>query len=261
MPATKGASKTKSYKGSTSKSKTTKAEVKSIVNRTLASHLEEKVAVKEIFNRVGIPGAGLDTANNLGLGTTTGIIPNISRGTDDASRVGDMIHAKRLMLKVSIRALDITPAAGSNSNRLPFMVRVIVFNHRFAIDEASATQIIDKGASSGNLDSSPDSWLEPYNKKEFKIWYSKEFKMAPFINNTGATPVLENMPAGHVYFANIRKEIKVPNKLLYNGATSLPTNSMPQLAFAVCNCDGTPLGSSQFKAQVNVETQLYFTDA
>lgn len=238
--------------------------VKSAINRAINNKLETKIAVAQIFNRIAVPGAGLDTAAGLGLGTTNGIIPPISRGTDDASRTGEVLHSKKLMLKYSIRARDITAALGNNAFKQPFMVRMIVFNHRFAMDEASATQILDKGATSGNLDSSPDSWLEPYNKKEYKIWYSKTFKLAPFVNSaagTGVNSVLEQVPNGYQYFVSGRRSIKIPKKLLYRDAATLPTNSMPQLCFAVCNVDGTPMTNTSFRCEVNVETQLYYTDA
>jgi len=237
--------------------------VKRAIKRAINSNLETKVAVREVFNRIAVPGAGLDTAAGLGLGTTNGIIPLISRGTDDASRTGDIVHAKKLMLKFSIRARNITVAspAGNNPYRQPFFVRIIVFNHRFAMDEASATNILDKGASSGNLDSSPDSWLEPYNKKEYKIWFSKTYKLAPLINDVNVPSTIENMPNGYQYMAIGRRNIKIPKKLFYNGAATLPTNSMPQLCFAVCQVDGTPINNTQFRCEVNVESQLYYTDA
>lgn len=238
--------------------------VKKAINRAINNKLETKCAVLQVFNRIAVPGAGLDTAAGLGLGTTNGIIPPISRGTDDASRTGEIIHARRLMLKFSIRARDITAALGNNAFKQPFMVRMIVFNHRFAMDEASATNILDKGASSGNLDSSPDSWLEPYQKKEYKIWYSKTFKIAPFVNSsagTGVSSTLEQVPNGYQYFVAGKKSIKIPKKLMYRDAATLPTNSMPQLCFAVCNVDGTPMTNAQFRCEVNVETQLYYTDA
>lgn len=238
--------------------------VKRAINRAINNQLETKIAVKEIFNRIAVPGAGLDTANTLGLGYPLGIIPNIPRGTDDASRTGEVVHAKRLVLKYSIRARDITAAAGNNAFKQPFMVRMIVFNHRFAMDEASATNILDKGATTGNLDSSPDSWLEPYNKKEYRIWYSKTFKLAPFVNasaGTGVLSTLENIPNGYQYFVAGKRSIKIPKKLMYNNAATLPTNSMPQLCFAVCNVDGTPMTGTSFRCEVNVESQLYYTDA
>lgn len=252
--------KARTYRKRTTKP-VAKATVKSIVKSALNAKMETKIAVKEHFSRIAVPGAGLDTANSLGLSTTTGLIPNILRGTDDAGRSGDIIHPKRLVLKYSIRARDITSAVGTNPYRQPFLVRVIVYNHRYAIDDFAATQIIDKGATAGNLDSSPDSWLEPYNRKEFKIHYSKTFKLAPLVNSSTATVVTENMPNGYQYFAYGRISLKVPAKLFYNGSSSLPVNSQPQLAFAVCNVDGTPVPGTQFRCEVNAESQLYYTDA
>lgn len=235
--------------------------VKKAIKRAINNQIETKIAVKEVFKTIAVPGSGLDTANGLGLSTTAGIIPAVPRGTDDASRVGDAIHAKKLLLKFSIRARDISLAVGNNYFKQPFLVRVIVYNHRYALDDYAATYILDKGATTGNLDSSPDSWLEPYNKKEYKIWFSKTYKMAPIVNLSSGASVIDNMPNGYQCMVVGRKAIKLPKKLFFNGTATNPTNSMPQLAFAVCNIDGSLVSNAQFRCEVNVETQLYYTDA
>lgn len=235
--------------------------VKKAIDRAINKQLETKVAVREVFKTIAVPGSGLDTAAGLGLSTTTGIIPLVPRGTDDASRVGDEITTKKLLLKFSLRARDITVALGNNYFKQPFLARVIVYNHRYAIDDYAATNIIDKGASYGNLDSSPDSWLEPYNKKEYKIWFSKTYKMAPIVNGSSGATVIDNMPNGYQCMAVGRKVIKLPKKLFFNGSATSPTNSMPQLAVAVCNIDGSIITNAQFRCEINCETQLYFTDS
>jgi len=235
------------------------SKVKSYVKRTINNNMETKIAVKEVFNRIAVPGAGLDTSNGLGLCTTAGIIPALTRNDSDADRTGEEVTAKKLVLKYSIRARDISGT--TNPFRQPFMVRVICFNQRFALDEASQTGIIDKGATAGNLDSSPDSWLEPYNKKVFKIHYSKTFKMAPLIDGTVNPVQIQNMPNGHLCWVAKTTTIKVPKKLLYNGNQSIPTNAQPQLAIAVCNIDGTPVSQLNYRVEFNAETQLYYTDA
>lgn len=237
--------------------------VKSYVKRAINNAGETKLALREVFKQIAIPGTGLDSASGLGLFTTAGCLPSIVRGDGPADRDGDSIRVKDFIVKWTLRGKDITSAAGTNPNKTPMWVRVIVYNHRFALDEANPNNIIDKGNTSGNLDSSPDSWLEPYDKKEFIIHYSKTYKMAPLMNysvGTGVSATVENMPNGFNHFIQGSKRIKIPAKLLYNGTASQPTNCMPMVAFCVVNVDGLATPATQFRIDVNCETKLTYFD-
>lgn len=234
--------------------------VKTYVKREIDRNLETMVAVNQVFKRVAVPGAGLDTSNGLGLSTTAGIIPSISRGDGDADRTGDQFIAKKLVLKYNLRARDVS-GTSFQPFKQPFLVRVIVYNKRYALDDATQVGIIDKGNTSGNLDAEPDSWMEPYNKKDFIIHYSKTFKMAPYFDQTTNPTQIMNMPTECKAYVFKKTTIKLPRVLLYKDANQQPTNAMPQLAFAVCNIDGTGVTNGQYRVDVSAETQLYYTDA
>lgn len=242
--------------------------VKKYVKKAINTAGEAKMAVREVFKQIAIPGTGLNydavvSANNVGLFTTGGCVPVIIRGDGPADRDGDSIRVKDFILNWTLRGKDITVAGGTNPNKSPMWVRIIVYNHRFDMTEPNPNLIIKKGNTSGNLDSSPDSWLEPYDKKEFIIHYSKTYKMAPLMNyvaGTGVNAVVENMPNGFQHFIKGSKRIKIPAKLLYQGVGGNSTNCQPQVAFCVVGCDGLAVPSTQFRIDVNLETKLTYYD-
>lgn len=257
---------TKITKKGNNKAKVSKT-VKKAIKRAINSNLETKVAVAEIFKQIGVPGAGLNTAAGLGLSTDntlTRSVPNIAQGTGGSDRNGDDINCKSLTMHYSLRARDVS---GTMANPFiqPFYVRVIAYNHRYAIDDYTQAGILDKGNTYGNLDSSPDSWLEPYNRKEYKILYSKTFKMCPYYDRTkgDANASIMNTPNGFQSFVFGKFKVPAPKKLHYNGASAnnVPTNYLPHIAFAVCNIDGIVVNSTQFRVDVNLEARLKYTDA
>lgn len=244
--------------------------VKKAIKRAINTAIETKISTKQIWQQNVVQGAGLDPGSGLGL-TTTGIsgapstiLPSLPSGNGDANRDGDIVNPKRLVLKFSLRALDTTGnVTGTNPFRgKPMLCRVIIFNKRYAIDDYSPAGILDKGNTVGNLDSSPDSWLEPYNKKDFRIFYSKTFKLCAF-SDTGTTPpTLENIPNGYVNYIAKKVSLKLPKKLYFaKTADTDPQNSSMKMSIAVCNVDGSVVGNTQFRVQVNAESALYYTDA
>lgn len=250
--------------------KTVAPSVKNYVKRALDGAIESKVAVREVWKQNAVLGAGLDASSGLGLttsglaGTPTTILPDVPASSADAGRDGDIINPKRLILKLSLRALDTTGnTAGTNPFRgKPMLCRVIVYNHRYANDDYNNSGIIDKGATTGNLDSSPDSWLEPYNRKDFIIWYSKTFKLCAFADTGTTPPTLENIPNGYSNYIAKKIRVKIPKKLVYaKTADSQPQNYSPKMSICMCNVDGTVVSNIQYRIQVNAESQLYYTDA
>lgn len=244
--------------------------VKTAIKRAVNNAIETKCVVRQVWQQNLVQGAGLDPSSGLGL-TTSGlsgapdtILPLLPSGTGDANRVGDIINPKRLILKLSLRALDTTGLLTGTNPFMgkPFYVRVIVYNKRYAIDDYSTVGIIDKGNTTGNLDSLPDSWLEPYNKKDFRIFYSKTFKMCAFSDTSTTPPLLQNIPPGFSNFISKKIKLKLPKKLFFaKTADSQPQNSSMKMAIAVCNLDGTVASTTQFRCQVNCESQLYYNDA
>lgn len=243
--------------------------VKQAINKAITRNEETKIAVLEVFKQQAVPGAGLNAAAGLGLytsgaagGPPSSILPNVSQGVGDADRVGALIRPKRLIVKFIIRALDTTAGVGTNPFRgVPMFARLIIYNKRYSIEDTTNDNILDKGNSTGNIDNSPDSWLERYNNRDFKILYSKTFKMAALTDKSVTPAVIENMPNGFSNLAYGRISLKCPKQLIYNTTNVKASNFAPKLAVCMCNTDGTIVNTNQFRLMCNVETQLYFTDA
>lgn len=248
------------------KPKSVSQPVKTAINRAISLNTETKCAVREVFKQIAVPGSGLNTAANFGLSTDNSItrtLPDISGNTGNSGRSGCIIKPKRLMCHYSLRARDISGTL-NQPFKTPFYVRIVAYNHRYAMDDYTQLNIINKGNQGGNLDSSPDSFLEPYNKRNYKIYYSKTIKMTPYFDrsNGDGTASITNQPNGFVAFKMGKFKIKTPKSLVYSSDTSTyPQNFMPHIAFAVCNVDGIQVPSTQFRVDCNLETRLYYTDA
>lgn len=233
------------------------------VKRELARDEEVKCApVLTIADQMPVNGTGLSQVANLGYTSTTSIVPAISQGVGDGQRIGNVINCKKLVVKYTLQALAVTAVGGTNNFlALPFLCRVIVYRHRYATDDYGNNNILDIGGSSQNLGSTPDLWIEPYNKKEYIIAYSKQYLMQPIANNTGASTVADNVANGAKQFVTAKAIIPMPKRLYFNDATTIPTNAGWFFAVACCNIDGTGATSTQFRARVNAESFLYYTDA
>lgn len=240
--------------------------VKKAISKAINRNSELKMATNlTVADQVNVTGAGLNTPVGLGYVSSSSIIPIVVQGAGESNRNGNSIRPKRLSLRYTLRALPTTDGASPVNNNpfkgIPFLVRVIVFKHRWAIDEASQTGILQQGNSSQNLGSTPDNWLNPYNKDEYKIYYSKSFKFSALshISSTGVYNT-ENQANGFQTFAMKKVSIKLPETLKFNDNNGAPTNEGFFLAVACCNVDGTVILNSQSRLQINAETYMSFYD-
>lgn len=240
--------------------------IKRIVNRVIKGHTELKTATNlTIADQVSVYGAGLNTPVGLGFVSSSNIIPLVTQGASEGNRIGNSIRPKWLSLRYTLRAQPTTDSASPTNNNpfkgVPFLCRVIVFKHRWAIDEGSQTGILQSGASSQNLGSTPDNWVMPYNTDEFKIYYSKQYKMQA-LAHTGSTGVLntENQGYGLQNFVVRRCRIPMPKVLRFNDNNGSATNEGFFMAVAVCNVDGTVVTNIQTRVQINAESYMDFYD-
>lgn len=263
--STKVAGKTVSQTYKPTKPKVSKA-LKKAINNAIKKQDELKMATNlTLADQYSVPGAGLNTGASLGYVSNTSIVPIVTQGAGEANRIGNVIRPKTLSLRYSLRALPTTDAASPvNTNPfkgIPFLVRVVVFQHRWAIDEASQTGILQNGNSSQNLGSTPDNWMMPYNKEEYRIFYTKSYKMSALshVSSTGAYNT-ENQANGFKTFVMKRTKIKLPKTLKYNDNNGAATNAGMFLAVAICNIDGTVVSNAQSRLQLNAESYLSFYD-
>lgn len=225
------------------------------------------VATKQLVYGSGLSySAG---APNQGWVSLSGIIPQVSLGNTVDTRVGNRITPKRLNVRYSIYAnpsteVGSTALPGGNINPyygLPLRVKVIVYRHRFAIDEPSQAGIIQAGSTQADLSSDIDTFFRPYNKDEYIIKYSKMFKLQnPRHNLTGTSFTGQNQDPYAKSMVIRQISMKLP-KLRFNDATTTNANQQYYIAFAVCNEDSSVItAGSQSRITVNVESHLYFTD-
>lgn len=255
-------------------SKPVKKAIVSIVKKQQELKIAQQIGLADSVN---VSGTGLlyDGVTNLrgwcsGPTGINGIIPAVPTGTGEANKIGNRIMPKSLILKYFLMALPTTDSTftGGNTNPfkgVPFRVRVIVFRHKYAIDDYSQTNILQNGNSSNSFGSGIDNFFRPYNKDEFTIVYSKTIKMAAVKHvsgATGATITTENVPNGALSFYAGSARIPLPKTLRFNDGADVATNAGYFLAVCYCNEDSTPDSAGAYRrVQLNAETQMTFYDA
>jgi len=257
------------------KRKTTTRSIKKVVKSVIKSTEEVKKApLLTLANNVSVYGNGLNY-NGVGLlngwasVTAAGIIPLVSQGVGQSGRIGNVVMPKYCDVNYSLRALPTTDinTIGGNPNPFrgkAFLARVILYRHRYAIDDFGQTGIMEEGGASADLSGNPQQWLERYNRDEYIIKYSKTYKMSNdnhISNNAGSNfNYIDTMANGHKSFVFGKIRVKLP-KLIYNDSLNQPTNCAYYLAVAVCNEDSTAISTSQARLQVSARTFMTYTDA
>lgn len=251
--------------------------IKQIVKTVMKKNAELKIAQQiDLADNIDVTGTGLlyDGVANLrgwssGPSNVNGIIPAVTAGTGEASRIGNSITPKSLTLKYFLQALPTTDASfvGGNTNPfkgVPFRARVIVYRHRYALDDFGQTNILQNGNSTVSFGSGIDNFFRPYNKDEYQIVYSKSVKLAACKHVSGAggtTITTENVPNGSLSFYYGKATLPLPKTLRYNDGSSIPTNQSYFLAVCLCNDDSTPDSAGAYRRlRLNAETQLTFYD-
>lgn len=247
--------------------------ISKIVKKVLSKDEEVKIVSNlDIANDVLVYGAGLAFSvggPNSGWVSINGLLPQLAQGTSQATRIGNRVNPKRFNVRYSIYALPSTQVdtgnpLGGNVNpfiNLPFMVKVIVFRHRYAIDDFSQTGILQAGASSADLSANVDTFFRPYNTDEYIIAYTKLHKLQPQRHAMTTSYTGQFMDSSLRSMVIRSLNIRLP-KLRYNDGSNTASNAQWYIAFAVCNEDGTAItAGQQSRCKVNVESHLYFTDA
>lgn len=247
--------------------------ISKIVKKVLSQDEEVKIASNlDIANDVMVYGAGLAFSvggPNSGWVSVNGLLPQLTQGTTQSTRIGNRVSPKRFNVRYSIYSLpstDTTTGAGLGGNvnpfvNLPFMVKVIVFRHRYAIDDFSQTGILQSGATSSDITASVDTFFRPYNRDEYIIAYSKLHKLQPQRHAMTSSYTGQFMDASLRSMVIRNINLRLP-KLRYNDGSNIASNAQWYIAFAVCNEDGTAItAGQQTRCKVNVESHLYFTDA
>lgn len=248
--------------------------VKKAVMGLVKSQIEVKYAPSLIIaDVVSVNGSGLnyDGVTNLtgwssGPGLGTGLLPQIGQGASEGARIGNKIRPKSFNLKVCLNAKATTDASTPSGNTnpfrgIPFICRVIVYKHRYADDDYSQTGILNNGNASELIGNTVDDLFKPYNRDEYRIYYSKDILMCGAVHNntSGINPNPMEYKARSWWVKNIR--IPLPKILHFNDGVTAATNAGMFMAVCVINTDGSVVSNSQSRVTVNAEANLSFYDA
>ncbi len=252
--------------------------VKNAIKKAISSNEEVKKApLLTLANNVPVTGAGLNyNGTTLLQGWVSkdgaGIIPLITIGTAQNQRIGNVVMPKYFDVNYSLRAQPTTdagilaPLTNNNPFRgKAFLVRVIVYRHRYAIDDFGQAGILEEGGASADLSGNPQQWMERYNRDEYIIKYSKTFKMAAdnhITNNAGSNfTYIDQMPNNHKSWIYGKIRIKLPSKLIYNDSSSQSTNCAYYMAVVVANENSENITTSQTRVQLSARSYMTYTDA
>lgn len=251
--------------------------IKKVVDSVLKQKNELKIVQNlTLAENIQVSGTGLlyDGVTNLrgwssGPAQPAGLIPVCPNGTGEGQKIGNKITPKNLIVKYIMSALPTTDSSftGGNTNPfkgVPFRVRVIVYRHKYAIDDFTQTNILQNGNSTTSWGSGIDNFFRPYNKDEYTIVYSKTVKMAAckhVSGATGTTITTENVPNGALSFYQASAKIPLPSVLRYNDGADVPTNAGYYMAVVYCNEDGSADSAGAYKRLLlNAEAQLTYYD-
>lgn len=252
--------------------------IKKIVKSVMKNNNERKFALQGFLaDKVPVYGSGLNYNGTTllngwcsGPSNGFGIIPSISQGSGQADRIGIKINPKSMYLRYSVQAMSTTDSTTGvlNTNPfkgVPFRVRVIVFRHKYAIDDFAQSNICEVGNGNASLGSDIDTYFRPYNKAEYTVVYSKTHRMSAIRHISGAggaTVTTENTPQNGLPFVIGKAYIPLPKTLLYNDTvvTNYPTNQNYFMAVAVVNEDSSIISTTQQRITISAETGLYFYD-
>jgi len=240
----------------------TVADVRTIVNRAIATANEDKHYIKNVYFEQSIPGCGFNsTSTNSGLTTTDSIIPLVVQGDTVSNRDGNRIKVKNLSVRLQLQARPVNVL--NNVEGLPFYVRVVFYYRKDSMTNNTNTGILDEGPNSANFTYDTGSLLLNYNKDLFTIVKSKTYKMAPCqaVDGAGVTSV-RDPPNGFVSHVLKKFSIKCPKNLIYDDNSAQPMHRI-YCAIGVINADGSNISpvSNGTRCRVSLDTHLIFEDS
>lgn len=247
--------------------------VNRVAKRALSRQTETKTAIIQYDNQ----------ACNSGISVTGDfreLIPQITQGVTEGSRLGNRVNLKGIYVKGHIIASTIastTSLVDKLAGNIPPNARIgvrmmVVAGRRYnEVNASTLSAYTDRLLSIGTLQTSFDGNVRDMYadiaRDTVKVYYDKVF----YIN----TPVMYNInttaPAGTTSqdsVANVSGsckffKFKIPTKvakLIYNDAIDYPLNFRPYLALGYCHLDGSTADVVTTAVKLSFVSKTYFTD-
>jgi len=278
MPPKKDGKKSKKYNKTKAKPKSApksvSPSVKAYVKKALDEEIQDKLDVASIVSVAGssttgyVRGYGINSSlSNSGL-TTLSVIPAVPIGSDTDKRVGNVIRPKALYCHYTLNATPIDTGVTDSingQNGMPFYTAVIFYSRKDNRSSSSNVGIKDFGSVNFSFDTIND-FLLPFNNDLFTIHSFKKYKMYPSqikgLFGTTVTTDTSNSINGYEPMIMCRQKLPLPAKLMFDDATSQPTNARIFCAIGVFNIDNsTPDRSTTIRVKCEMNSYLTFQNA
>lgn len=246
----------KQPKASSSKTdeKTFKKKVQAIINK----NVEDKQAYKN-FSDINY-NSGISSSADLNF-----LIPNIANGNTDSSRIGDQIHAKKLVIQGHM----ISNLTLSSYSDCRIGVRMMIVQPKSyigydAINSSASTwlaYLLKKGATTTAFTGSVSDFYAPINRDSITVYADKHFYVnAPYVPGS-VTNDLSTRNSTKFF----KISLKVKNKLLKydtaNNSGLTPTNYNPVLILGYCHLDNSTPDTITTQINLSFISTLDYQDA
>lgn len=187
------------------------------------------------------------------------LIPNISQGTTQGTRVGNKVRVRNAVLRMSLTVSNQSAAV------TPTYVDIYIFKYKpmtaypnNVMPTGSMNNFLQAGSSSTNYSGAISDGLRPVNKDLFTMKYRKRLCMFNPNNTAAFTGATASWNPNRSYNINITKYL---NKILnYDDANSICTNDSLWFAVGSTQTDGVlypGLAMGTYNLVVNVEYEDY----
>jgi len=247
--------------------------VKAYVKRAIDAEIQDKQEVTVVASTQGalttgfIRGFGIDnTIANYGL-TTINIIPPLPLGTDEDKRIANKVRPKSLVANYVIYAQPIDAVVANNNTPegIPFLCAVLFYNRKDSRGSSINDILKDYGASNTEFTNIND-FLLPFNKETYNILSYKVYKMYPsqkkqVVGTVEQTVGVNSIP-GYVPMVMKTQNLPLPATLIYDDATTTPTNARIYCAIGCFNIDNSVANRADvIRARVEMNTVLTYQNA
>lgn len=240
--------KPRTYKKRASFKRGKKTNVRTIVRREIARQAENKI----IEGSLG----PVNFYQPISAGVCTNLIPNISQGTTQGSRVGNKVRPKVFTLKMAINVNN------QSTIYTPAYVDIYIFKYKpgalfpsASLPSNAMDNFLQLGSASTSYTGAIMDGLRYVNKDVFTVVYRKRLLMYNPLNGTGVQGSTANINPCRTLSINLTKHLK--KTLMYNDNNTYCTNDDLWLAVGSTQTDGTLIPIVQIGSWSCVATMQY----
>lgn len=247
--------------------------VKDYVKKAIDREIQDKQDVSQILTTAGgqtsgfVRGYGINsTTPNYGI-TTQSVIPPIPIGSDEDKRIANYVRPKSLVVHYTLNALPVDAGVDVPLNKLPtpFYCAVLFYSRKDSRTSNINNTLKDFGSTNFPFETIND-FLLPFNTELYNIHSFKKYKMAPCqeigLFGTSISTDMINSVNGYVPMVMHSQKLKLPAKLMFDDATSNPTNARIYCAIGVFNIDNsTPDRATTIRVKVEMNSVLTYQNA